>query len=178
MDKIIPKMSVVCSSPSAVKVRKRSPKHSHLRLRPINMLATSFLRQSWAVAGHVRPRAYCSAEVKVPIDLIKTLRTKTKAGISDCRNALAEAGLDMEKAEAILHKKAKGVAEKKSTRVAAEGLLAAVTDVSNRKVAVVEVRIYALNCLLWNSFCAFIRILAHLEAVWRRKEMVSNSYLR
>jgi len=104
------------------------------------MLAVSFLRKSLALASNTRPRSYCTNEVKVPIDLIKTLRTKTKAGISDCRNALAEAGLDLEKAEAILHKTAKGVAEKKSSRLAAEGLLAAVTDVANRKVAVVEVR--------------------------------------
>ena len=76
----------------------------------------------------------------MPIDLIKQLRTKTKAGISDCRAALVEAGLDLTKAEELLQKRAKGVVEKKSSRVAAEGLLAAVTDVTNKKLAVVEVR--------------------------------------
>jgi elongation factor Ts len=103
------------------------------------MLATSLMRRALAARKNVQVRGYCGAsEVKVPIDLIKTLRTKTKAGISDCRNALAEAGLDLEKAESILMKKAKSVADKKSSRLAAEGLLGAVTDVQNRKVAVVE----------------------------------------
>jgi translation elongation factor EF-Ts len=73
------------------------------------------------------------------LDLIKALRTKTKAGISDCRQSLVEAGLDLAKAEAILMSKAKGVAEKKASRLAAEGLLAAVTDANNKKVAIVEV---------------------------------------
>lgn len=104
------------------------------------MLGATYLRRIVSVHSKVQMRQYCASEVKVPIDLIKSLRTKTKAGISDCRNALAEAGLDLEKAESILMKKAKVVADKKSTRVAAEGLLAAVTDPKNRRVAVVEVR--------------------------------------
>lgn len=105
----------------------------------LTTLATLATRTVRLTYRPVTSRLY-STEVKVPIDLIKALRTKTKAGISDCRNALAEAGLDLEKAEVILQSKAKGVAEKKSTRLAAEGLLAAVTNKTNNKVAVVEVR--------------------------------------
>lgn len=112
------------------------------------MLCSFVIRRVSSKASTAGPRAYrgyCTADIKVPIDLIKTLRTRTKAGISDCRSALAEAGLDLAKAEQILQSKAKVVAEKKSDRIAAEGLLGAVTDTSNRRVAVVEVRIHKNN---------------------------------
>lgn len=110
------------------------------------MLALKLSRASVARPMCAPKRWYCAPTTTVPIDLIKQLRTKTKAGISDCRAALAEAGLDLTKAEAILQKKAKGLAEKKSTRVAGEGLIAAVTDLTNRKVAVVEVRLKPSEC--------------------------------
>lgn len=121
-------------------------RQSLLKPHPIHrMLALQFTRRvpsvRVALAHKQQQRGYCApASVSVPIDLIKQLRTKTKAGISDCRAALVEAGLDLTKAEELLQKRAKGVVEKKSSRVAAEGLLAAVTDVTNKKLAVVEVR--------------------------------------
>lgn len=105
------------------------------------MLAAHVTRRAVALPFGTQRRGFCAApSTAVPIDLIKQLRTKTKAGISDCRAALVEAGLDLAKAEEVLMKKAKTVAEKKASRTAAEGLLAAVTDVTNKKVAVVEVR--------------------------------------
>lgn len=118
------------------------------------LAAAQFSRKLTAVRFGAPQRGYCApTTTTVPIDLIKQLRTKTKAGISDCRAALAEASLDLAKAEEILQKKAKVVAEKKSTRIAAEGLVAAVTDVTNKKLAVVEVRSYSsLGSPHWPSY--------------------------
>eukprot|EP01126_Amoeba_proteus_P058876 TRINITY_DN7649_c0_g1_i1.p1 TRINITY_DN7649_c0_g1~~TRINITY_DN7649_c0_g1_i1.p1 ORF type:complete len:380 (-),score=81.86 TRINITY_DN7649_c0_g1_i1:508-1647(-) len=63
----------------------------------------------------------------VSFELIKKLRKETKAGISDCRDALIAGNNDMEKAKTWLNEKAKTTAQKKSSRLAQEGgVLAAV----------------------------------------------------
>lgn len=61
--------------------------------------------------------------VKVTISpaLVKQLREETGAGMMDCKNALSETGGDLEKAQEYLRKKGLSSAEKKSSRLAAEG---------------------------------------------------------
>ncbi len=54
---------------------------------------------------------------------IKELREKTGAGMLDCRNALKEADGNIEKAIDFLREKGLATAAKKSSRVAAEGLV-------------------------------------------------------
>lgn len=56
---------------------------------------------------------------------IQHLRTMTGAGMMDCKNALAEAGNDMEKAIEIIRKKGKAIAAKRSDREASEGCVLA-----------------------------------------------------
>jgi elongation factor Ts len=54
---------------------------------------------------------------------VKELRDKTGAGMMDCKNALTEANGDMEAAIVSLRKKGLASAQKKSSRIAAEGLI-------------------------------------------------------
>jgi elongation factor Ts len=56
------------------------------------------------------------------IALIKDLRERTGAGMMDCKKALLESNMDLEKATAWLHEKGVLKAAKKADRVAAEGL--------------------------------------------------------
>lgn len=58
--------------------------------------------------------------------MVGDLRAKTGAGMMDCKKALTEAGGDMEQAIDLLRKKGLSAAAKKSGRVAAEGMIAAV----------------------------------------------------
>lgn len=53
--------------------------------------------------------------------LVKQLREETGAGMMDCKKALSETGGDLEKAQAYLRKKGLSTADKKSSRLAAEG---------------------------------------------------------
>ena len=69
--------------------------------------------------------------------MVKDLREKTGAGMMDCKQALNETAGDMEAAIDWLRKKGLSKAAKKAGRVAAEGLVGAVT--SNGKGALVEV---------------------------------------
>lgn len=72
----------------------------------------------------------------ISVSAIKELREKTGAGMMDAKKALSEAGGDMDAAMEELRKKGMAKADKKSSRTAAEGLVAAQTD--GPKGAVVE----------------------------------------
>src|SRR4051812_23823749 len=55
--------------------------------------------------------------------MIKDLRERTGAGMSDCKKALVETESDMEKAAEYLRKKGLAAAAKKAGRIATEGLI-------------------------------------------------------
>ncbi|GMJ07416.1 embryo defective 2726 [Hibiscus trionum] len=57
--------------------------------------------------------------------LVKQLREETGAGMMDCKKALSETGGDLEKAQEYLRKKGLSTADKKSSRLAAEGRIGA-----------------------------------------------------
>ncbi len=59
---------------------------------------------------------------------VKELREKTGAGIMDAKKALIDAEGDMEKASEILRQKGIASADKKMSRIAAEGIIGAVVE--------------------------------------------------
>src|SRR5512138_2710899 len=61
---------------------------------------------------------------EVTTQMIKDLRERTQAGMSDCKKALTECDGDMEKAVEYLRKKGVAQAAKKATRIASEGVIA------------------------------------------------------
>lgn len=71
--------------------------------------------------------------------LVKQLREKTNAGMMDCKRALAEAGGDIEKAEAILRTKGIAGAAKKATRATKEGVVASYIHLQGKVGVLVEV---------------------------------------
>lgn len=73
------------------------------------------------------------------IELIKVIRERTGAGMMDCKKALEESNLDVEKACDWLREKGIAKAATKASRIAAEGLTCAVT-------AGHEAAIYEVNC--------------------------------
>ncbi|MEP6341831.1 MAG: translation elongation factor Ts [Maricaulaceae bacterium] len=74
---------------------------------------------------------------KITAALVKDLRDKTSAGMMDCKKALTENDGDIEAAIDWLRQKGIAKADKKASRVAAEGLVAIALD--GTKGAVVEV---------------------------------------
>lgn len=61
--------------------------------------------------------------MKITAQMIKELREITSAGMMDCKKALAETDGDLEKAIDFLREKGLASAAKKSSRIAAEGLV-------------------------------------------------------
>ena len=70
---------------------------------------------------------------------VKELREKTGAGMMDCKNALVEAKADMEQAIVILRKKGLASAQKKASRVAAEGMVGHYIHAGGKLGVLVEV---------------------------------------
>lgn len=77
--------------------------------------------------------------VDISTDLVKELRTRTGAGVMDCRAALQQAGGDLENAAEILRAKGLATAAKKVGRAASEGLVEAYIHTGGRVGALVEV---------------------------------------
>jgi elongation factor Ts len=71
--------------------------------------------------------------------LVKQLREKTNAGFMDCKRALAEAGGDLEKAEALLRTKGIAGASKKASRATKEGIVASYIHLQGKVGVLVEV---------------------------------------
>ena len=70
---------------------------------------------------------------------VKELRELTGAGMMDCKKALAATEGDMDKAVEFLREKGLATAQKKASRVAAEGLCKTLVSEDGKKAVVVEV---------------------------------------
>lgn len=66
--------------------------------------------------------------MKITASMVSELRTKTGAGMMDCKKALSEAGGNMDEAVDLLRKKGLSAAAKKADRAAAEGLVVGATQ--------------------------------------------------
>jgi len=77
--------------------------------------------------------------MQISAALVKQLRDKTGAGMMDCKSALKEAGGEIEAAVDVLRKRGIAKAEKRASRAAAEGLVAAAITPGGECGALVEV---------------------------------------
>ena len=76
---------------------------------------------------------------QISAQLVKTLRERTGAGFSDCRNALVEAGGDLEAAATILRERGQAVAKKKAQREANQGAVGTYLHAGGKIAVLVEV---------------------------------------
>lgn len=97
---------------------------------------------------------------EVTSQMVKDLREKTGAGMMDCKKALAETSGDMEQAIDWLRKKGLSQAAKKSSRVAAEGLVGVATDATSG--AVLEVNAETDFVARNETFQAFVETASKL----------------
>ena len=77
--------------------------------------------------------------MRITAAMVKELRERTGAGMMDCKRALTEAEGDLEKAIGIMRLSGQAIADKKAGRITAEGAVAARTDGSGRRAAMVEI---------------------------------------
>jgi elongation factor Ts len=97
--------------------------------------------------------------------VVKQLREKTNAGFMDCKRALAEAGGDLEKAEAILRTKGIASAGKKSSRATKEGIVASYIHLQGKVGVLVEVNCETDFVAKNENFRVFVKdITLHIAA--------------
>ena len=79
--------------------------------------------------------------IEISAQIVKELREKTAAGMMDCKKALQESNGDLEKAVEYLKQKGLASANKKSSRIATEGLVESYIHMGGKLGVLVE-----LNC--------------------------------
>jgi elongation factor Ts len=77
--------------------------------------------------------------MSITADAVKQLRERTGAGMMECKKALVETQGDLEAAAELMRKSGLAKADKKATRVAAEGLIAVAVSADGKSGALVEV---------------------------------------
>ena len=77
--------------------------------------------------------------VAITADLVKQLRDKTGAGMMECKKALVETNGDLDAAAELMRKAGLAKADKKATRVAAEGVVVLERSPDLKRAAIVEV---------------------------------------
>ena len=101
----------------------------------------------------------------ITASLVKELREKTGAGMMDCKKALTETNGDMEKAIEYLREKGITKAAKKSSRIAAEGLVLAYVSEDNKVGAAIEVNSETDFVAKNDEFRTFVQALAKQVAI-------------
>jgi elongation factor Ts len=119
--------------------------------------------------------------MQIPAQLVKQLRERTNAGFSDCRQALVEAGGDIEKAISILRKKGQAAAAKKATREATEGLVGSYIHAGGKIGVLVEVNCesdFVARTEAFQNLCHDIAMhIAALDPRYVRREEVTPEML-
>ncbi len=124
---------------------------------------------------------------------VKELRERTGVGMMDCKNALVEADGDVKKASEILREKGLAKAAKKSSRIAAEGLVMSYIHGGGRIGVLVEVNIETDFAAKNENFQGFVKDVAMqiaatkpeylsreevpIEAINKEKEILRNQAL-
>ena len=111
----------------------------------------------------------------ITADLVKQLREKTGAGMMDCKKVLTETNGDMEKAAELLRERGIAKAAKKSSRIAAEGLVCAYVTDDKKIGAVIEVNAETDFVAKNEEFRTFVKELA--EQVAKKNPVDVNSLL-
>lgn len=91
---------------------------------------------------------------------VKALRERTGAGMMDCKNALTEAGGDIEKAIEILREKGLASAAKKAGRIAAEGVVESYIHMGGRIGVLVEINCETDFVAKTDQFRTFVKDVA------------------
>jgi elongation factor Ts len=107
--------------------------------------------------------------VTITAEAVKTLRERTGAGMMECKKALVESGGDLDAAAEAMRKSGLAKADKKASRVAAEGVITLERSADGKLAAVVEVNCetdFVAREAAFNTFAADVAktVLAHKPA--------------
>jgi elongation factor Ts len=119
--------------------------------------------------------------MQVNIDLLKKLREETSSGVSDCRQALEDAGNDYNRAKALLLERGIEKAQKKASREAGDGLVEAYVHATGKIGALVELRCETDFVARTDDFKTLAHELALQITAMKPKtveELMASTYIR
>lgn len=97
--------------------------------------------------------------------LVKELRAKTGAGMMDCKKALVETDGNIEEATTVLREKGLAATNKKSGRIAAEGIVESYIHMGGKIGVLVEVNVETDFVAKTDGFKTFVKDIAmHIAA--------------
>ena len=98
--------------------------------------------------------------MNISAEAVRQLRERTGAGMMECKKALVETQGDLDAATELMRRQGLAKADKKATRVAAEGVVAAAKSADARTAAMVEVNCETDFVARGEEFSAFARLIA------------------
>ena len=109
--------------------------------------------------------------------MIKELRERTSAGMSDCKNALVEADGDLDKAVEVILKKGLVKAASRAGKVAAEGEVATWVSPDGKKGVIVEVNCQTDFVSRGDDFKGFVQaVLGVAQKLTKGKDLGAEMY--
>ncbi len=113
---------------------------------------------------------------EISAQLVKDLRTKSGAGMMDCKTALTESGGDMDKAIEFLRKKGLKSVNKRADKVAAEGQVLAYIHPGNRIGVLLELNCETDFVARGEDFTALARDIA-MHVAWANPKWVNREQI-
>ena len=98
--------------------------------------------------------------MSVTAESVRQLRERTGAGMMECKRALVEVSGDLDAAAELMRKQGLAKADKKASRVAAEGVIAVATSADGRTAVLVEINCETDFVARGDDFTAFARDVA------------------
>jgi elongation factor Ts len=116
--------------------------------------------------------------VSVTAEAVKQLRERTGAGMMECKKALVETAGDLDAAAELMRKQGLAKADKKASRIAAEGLVAIAKSADGRSAAMVEVNCETDFVARGDDFGAFVGAVAQAALASHPADVAALGALR
>ena len=111
--------------------------------------------------------------MNITADAVKQLRERTGAGMMECKKALVETKGDLDAAAELMRKQGLAKADKKATRVAAEGVVALARGAEAQAAALVEVNCETDFVAREQDFRAFAQAVAECALALRPGDLAA-----
>jgi elongation factor Ts len=111
--------------------------------------------------------------MNITAEAVKQLRERTGAGMMECKKALVETKGDLDAAAELMRKQGLAKADKKATRVAAEGVVALARGGDGRTAALVEVNCETDFVAREQDFRAFAQAVAQCALALRPADLAA-----
>jgi elongation factor Ts len=116
--------------------------------------------------------------MNITADAVKQLRERTGAGMMECKKALVETKGDLDAAAELMRRQGLAKADKKATRVAAEGVVALARSADGRTAALAEVNCETDFVARGEDFRAFAQAVAERALSVRPADLATLSETR